>query len=593
MDITRLLPFERNRYYTGKLLSSADFLAEQEYLCGKQRFVNSMMFGSGVACGLGVYSLDDDSIMVESGVAVDGTGREIVLPRSVMLKLSAIDGYEETESDRYSLMLAYAEEQVHPVYSIARGGQSDEEYEMNRVREGWRLFLRAPEKPPVLLTEFLNTAQIYADDDYMVEVSVPAAVSCGATVKLTVTVTKLSAAARNISLDCSLQMPSFTGETGGSELPVRVEETLAEPGESVSRDYWLKAGSHPAPESMIVAKSSFIRVSVGGALKKVEENLVLKSAIADISTERLIEHEVGRVSLESLQMPGVYDAIRLADISVVRSKNAYIIDRVEDLGVKRYIRTMAAEHLRREFASWYRDAALPAAGTEPPPPPREQSVAAREPVYASGTCEIPLGTNSKKGNVVFSSEIMHGLGKGNVFVTVGSDYADTDPRDTDPTRHTIYGNPALFAGEAPPIVLAETSVKVLADRGCFVAAARLLKPTNYSVLVLRWVAVKLPAEDDENRIHKLTGKSISAQSPTVVLGTRESHHFAVSFNNMEPCGLIYNLTEKDSGEITSDGIYTAPSKEGVYEIRISCADMPLVSTYAYAVVKKKGAEEKT
>ena len=53
--------------------------------------------------------------------------------------------------------------------------------------------------------------------------------------------------------------------------------------------------------------------------------------------------------------------------------------------------------------------------------------------------------------------------------------------------------------------------------------------------------------------------------------------------------MTYELTEKDSGEITSDGIYTAPGREGVFEVRISCAEYPLISTYAYAVVKKRDA----
>lgn len=77
----------------------------------------------------------------------------------------------------------------------------------------------------------------------------------------------------------------------------------------------------------------------------------------------------------------------------------------------------------------------------------------------------------------------------------------------------------------------------------------------------------------------------------MVLSTRESHYFGVKFHNMEPCSLTYDLTEKGSGEITPDGIYTAPGKEGVYEIRITCTDMPLITTYAYAVVKRKNADE--
>lgn len=46
MENNQLLPFERNRYYVGKLLTSADFQAEQAYNNHKRRFLNEMMFGS-------------------------------------------------------------------------------------------------------------------------------------------------------------------------------------------------------------------------------------------------------------------------------------------------------------------------------------------------------------------------------------------------------------------------------------------------------------------------------------------------------------------------------------------------------------------
>ena len=51
------------RYYVGKLLTSADFQAEQTYNDHKRRFLNEMMFGSGIVCGLGVYSLDDLAVI--------------------------------------------------------------------------------------------------------------------------------------------------------------------------------------------------------------------------------------------------------------------------------------------------------------------------------------------------------------------------------------------------------------------------------------------------------------------------------------------------------------------------------------------------
>ena len=88
-----------------------------------------------------------------------------------------------------------------------------------------------------------------------------------------------------------------------------------------------------------------------------------------------------------------------------------------------------------------------------------------------------------------------------------------------------------------------------------------------------------------------TDKSISAVTPTVVLSTKETYFFQVKYHNMKPCSVSYEMTEPGTGEVTADGIYTAPSKEGVYEIRIYCTDRPLICTYAYAIVKKKNGEE--
>ena len=75
-----------------------------------------------------------------------------------------------------------------------------------------------------------------------------------------------------------------------------------------------------------------------------------------------------------------------------------------------------------------------------------------------------------------------------------------------------------------------------------------------------------------------------------MVGTKESYFFQIKYNNMKPCSVSYEMTEPGSGEITSDGIYTAPAKEGVYEIKIYCPDKPLICTYAYAIVKKKVTE---
>jgi thioredoxin reductase (NADPH) len=68
-------------------------------------------------------------------------------------------------------------------------------------------------------------------------------------------------------------------------------------------------------------------------------------------------------------------------------------------------------------------------------------------------------------------------------------------------------------------------------------------------------------------------------------------HPNVEVKQVKPLGIEKRdgrmVLATDGGEISADGIYTAPGKEGVYEIHIYCTDMPVICTYAYAIVKRR------
>ncbi|MBR4983757.1 MAG: hypothetical protein IKY94_14525, partial [Lachnospiraceae bacterium] len=111
--------------------------------------------------------------------------------------------------------------------------------------------------------------------------------------------------------------------------------------------------------------------------------------------------------------------------------------------------------------------------------------------------------------------------------------------------------------------------------------------TDCLMLSYRWVAVKFANNDILDIEEKVDKQWIEAETPTVVLGTRESYYFGVKFHEMDKCSISYQVTEEDGGEISVDGVYTAPNKEGVFEIMITCMEHPQICTYAYAIVKKK------
>lgn len=606
MENRQLLPFERNRYYVGKLLTSADFQAEQTYFNNKRRFLNQLMFGAGIICGLGVYSLDDLSIMVESGAAIDGLGREVVVESSVVRKLSAIEGFDALSSDRAALCLRYREEAVHPVCTVNRM-ERDEEYELNRLREGWELFLMDAQDIPQEEdgeSEFLLQSTLYEDADFSVTVTIPAIVSAGSAVKALVKIRKLTDAAKKFTIDCVLQAPAFLAQGGGHEAHIRAVDLELEKDECFEYPIWLTA-QQPLEEAILLAKTDTVRIAIDGEEKAARDSFLLKVSVSSDPVEEILSREVGRVSLETRNFTAPPEYIRLADISLQLTKSAadaggqlarsaYIIDRIEECGVKKYLYTTSSEETRRGYESWFAASdGLPASGVSPQQPHEGSGggLSFQEPLYATGTCEIPLGDRPRRGETFYSSEIMHGLGPGNVYVQVGFEYLAEDARLSSTAKNTIYGDVSLFDQENLPVAPAQTAVKVMNDRGSFVVAARLQKETSYVMLLLRWVAVKMPSEDDRSLLQRISDKSISAVQPTVLLGTRESCYFSVRFRNMEPCGLNYELTDRDSGEITPDGVYTAPAKEGVYEIRISCADAPLICTYAYAIVKKKENRE--
>jgi hypothetical protein len=417
----------------------------------------------------------------------------------------------------------------------------------------------------------------------------PAQSACGAVVRMEVHVRRLREEAQPLTLRADIQTPAFVSGQSSHELLVELLEIS--PQEEAVLPYYLTAQTTPVAESVLLADSQGIQVRVGDMSRFAKENFALRVAVIDATAAQIIDQAVASASLEMRVAVGGQDCVPLAEIVLQRTRSAYLIEELRTIGVRQYVRTAAGAPLREQLEVWFRSTAVPTPGAAPMGAPREERERALEPIYATGVCEVPLGANMRRGQTAYSDEIVHGLGPGTVYVSVGLEYLANDPKLGTSARNTIYGNIDLFREPETSAPSVETAVKVMNDRGSFVVAARLLEDSTQVILPLRWVAVMLPASSGEGKIMKMAGKSIAAMQPTIVLATRETCFFNVRFNNMEPCTLNYELTEKDSGEITSDGIYTAPGREGVFEIRISCAEMPLITTYAYAVVKKRDTQQ--
>lgn len=597
MKNNQLYPFERNRYYAGKMLTSADFQAEQTYFNNKRRFLNYLFCGSGVLCGLGVLSLDDLSLMVESGVAIDMLGREVVVDTSVVKKLSTIEGFETLKSNEAMLCLRYQEKEEHTVYAVDSRNVG-REYEYNRIGEGYQLFLKdagSVEEEFQMETEFLTSGLLLENEDFRIEAFMPAVVCKGQNVKCKVQVKKLSDEPAKLSYTGILQVPAFVTADGGHEFEVNFRDISLLKGECAAKEFWMTTQDTSAVSTSVVLKSESHRASMNGAPTATLSGMSMKIMISASSPRELVDREIGRMNLEMKNVGGGRDYICLALLKLVRTDSAYLIEKVEEEGIKKYISAPAQNALRNEYLEYFIK--------EGEISPRQEgsiSAPAAEKIYtgggniveaATGVLEIPLGEAAKRGDVFYSGEIIHGLGKGNVYVDIGYEFIAEDEALGGAAKSTIYGNPELFKEDKDAVMDAECAVKVLNDKGSFIVAVKLLQNVDYLVLTYRWVAMKFPSGNDLGLMEDYSGKSIAAETPTVVLGTKESYYFNVKYNNMETCSVVYELTEPGSGEINAEGVYTAPAKEGVYEIRIYCADMPVICTYAYAIVKKKGSAD--
>lgn len=597
MKNSELLPFNRNRYYKGKMLTSADFEAEQLYVNNKRRFINQMLGGSGVVCGLNVISLDDLSVMIESGVAIDDAGREIVVENSIVKKLSTIEGFEELHTNQASLCIRYQEEENQPVYSVNHQvGQK--EYEHNRIQETYELFLQDTEDVDSHFeaeTEFFASGVLFENQDYRVLFRIPANICAGYYVKAVIEVEKLSQEKTNLYYEAVLQTPALETMAGSQELNILLENVTLEQGKKFEKEYWLLAQTEELNDTSIMLKSASAKVMINGVDVSAGGSFSWKINIVGEKPAELAGRETGKVSMEFRNMGGNTGVIRLADLKLVRTESAYLIESVEEKGIKKYIHTMRDAGLRQEYMEYF-NKKLPfyqAENIENGMTAKSERQGERYeyalPRIETGIVEIPLGENARRGDICYSGEIMHGLGKGNVYVEVGYENLEEDRVLGRNAKTTVYGNPALFSPEHAPVA-AETAVKVLNDKGSFIVALRLMQDVKQLVLTYRWVAIRYAGDEPKEELTENGNQNITAVTPTIVIGTKESYFFQIKYNNMKPCSVAYELTEPGSGEITPDGIYTAPAKEGVYEIRIYCMDKPLICTYAYAIVKKKVIE---
>ncbi len=563
--------FERNQYYYGKMMTYQDMTAEQKYLNDKRRLINRFLHGSGVAAGLQVVSLDDRTVSVEAGVALDGAGREIVLNEPRVMMLDQIEGYENLTSQEdisYAyLCLAYSEEGICPAKGpVEDGSESGKIYE--KFREGGRLYLT-----PVSLTDDRDTlesltwqtAVLFENSDLMVSCRIPAFVGSGESFDVIMRIeAKHPLQDVSVDLDASLSALNIEGKELLQEHWSGSFRTACEAAET---RHTLTAFSIEDGYGSITIKRRQLEVEISGRKYYPADDLsarvlisnkdvyhqMVDSWYSNAMNQVLRSSGTGGIYLARLYLKSCGDELRIQQIEQLpfgqRTYNAFVNMGLTDQLI-RDVDALKAEHLRQKAD-------------------REQKNVDRNmPRVASGVVTIPMGIGGREGARYFSNEVVHGLGLGRIRVDLSIDTEEAQ----------YFGSGEIFEDMK---VRAEMGVKANCERGSFVIGVRLLESTSAENVKIRWFAEKLPeTKENSNEQHI----RIIPDKPE--LRCMQSRYFRTETENLSGATILWEVCTPEGGTITRDGMYTAPDTEGIYEIRAFCQENPKVCSSVFVIVRE-------
>jgi hypothetical protein len=531
MKNTRYYPFERNRYFYGKLLTVRDFESEQKYFNDKRRMMNRLLHGTGVITGLQVIAVDDKSVSVEKGAAIDALGREIIIPSPVTLKLSMMDGFTNNEyAKNVYLCIAYDEKGKEPVHAVANSSvRSDEVSEYNRMLESYRLFIRedapSPDELPLAdLTE--RSTVIYQDAQVRVLQVTPKYVNPGQLFEMTLHIEKTLQAGK-ISFQAEIAGHRVEPTEGGTV-------TFQEPADLQDTEYEIKvlmrADAVPSIKGTTGIKPDTVTLHIGdrevsGFTGEYNEVQIMSGSVSDRLMEDFVKSSLD-TALEAPTAPCIY----LAKISLLQMGPTYVIDKVEQVPFGEYVYNSSVLYKLRgaghesaagsgQFAATSKVRTLEH-GEEPQlkvtydPNVKELSFDLGIPTNQSamdgiqtGVVEIPIVPFTKltvspfgKATKSFvSQELDHGLGAGHVLIVTSVEEASNDAFSEllSSGDRVYFGSSDVFKGSEYESDLPEMKLGTIAYplKGTFRVGVKVQQPTEATNVRVRWWAYKQNADE--------------------------------------------------------------------------------------------------
>lgn len=596
MNNRRYYSFERNNYFYGKLLTSRDFEDEQNYMNNKRRLINRVLHGAGIVYGLDVVAVDESSVVIQSGLALDSSGREIVVPSTQVVKLSTIRGYSDLKTSSVCLGIAYAEEKTEPVYAVMNKDADAQERQYNHLKEGYELFLQDSRdcvREPKKEDEYIAWKVLYQDDDLRITQYLPTFAVPGMLVKARTEIHKTS----HMPFVCSFSCKVDTDGMIPGETQIRADNVSQEYGETMVLEQTFRPEDYIFGNGDVSVRFSEITVQKSGVKEAAPDTSMTLNPVYGTALEYV--HKTSYRGNLDVDLDRKYDEkLWIAGIQLIRSERHSIIDRVEKAPFDQYVYSSEQLMILEKLEEFL----IPQDGSAGRPQVHVQGNSERSAAAAperrsnsSGVFEMSLGSGGEVGKVYFSDEIMHGLGNGPVYVDIGIEYISRDVNASGDRESIILGDGSIFESDSTvtdeKIFQVDQAVKILPDRGTFIVGVRPRVKMGRIGLRIRWYAFK--PEDLEQRVYDRSEQKgcIMIQPDTIVLPPKGSVHINPVFINMPEEALSYTLLDPEGGKIDNTGLYTAPAQEGVYEIKAAALSDPEIFTHAFIIVSQKKTEE--
>ena len=582
MKNSNVFPFQRNRYFYGKLLSVDDFEMEQRYMNDKRRLINRFLFGPGIVTGLYVVDVDEQTVSVEAGFALDSWGREVVVDKPVLKKLSLIDGYDhcvEQEADVLYLCMEYAEEDAEPVHNLSGtsvAGENEGENSCSRVREGYRLFLtdvtpdemeKSSLSPEGMIRQ---SSRVWEDDEVRITQSVHRFMRSGMEAELCVHVENRGSSTVSFSYDVVLN--GLSNEEGKARLNISFDELKVERTGDYELVFPLHVSGVVGDHAVITVDPDSVSYKLSGAVSDATFEGVLESEIVDVPEDVALEQAYYRMPMEKVAVQGYQSPIYLARINLVSAVDTYVIEKVENAPFHQYVTNSMLETAKQGLRGESEGGAVPQGRTEYGSDSKGSGEKTDSIRIAQGLAEIPIKGGGQRGDRFFSQDITHGLGLGRVTMILGLERN---------SGRVVYGSGEIFENKQDAGIDAELAASVNEEDGSFMIGARLLAGVKGGRIRVHWTAIR----DAKDTADSKNEKRIFIKPNLLELAVRESHRLEAVCENMVEKNVSWSVRE-DGGFIDDTGLYTAPNVPGVYEVVARSVAFPEVKASIFVVVRE-------